>query len=92
MYKIQSHPILDIPQCETVEFLYNGTAVKAPKGYTIAAALHQAGYPVHSHSIDGRNRSLNCGLGKCGHCRIGETYVCLDGPVFNYTESKNMLD
>ena len=70
MYKIQSHPILDIPQCETVEFLYNGTAVKAPKGYTIAAALHQAGYPVHSHSIDGRNRSLNCGIGKCGACEM----------------------
>ena len=70
MYKIQSHPILDIPQRETVEFLYNGTTVKAPKGYTIAAALHQAGYPVHSHSIDGRNRSLNCGIGKCGACEM----------------------
>lgn len=33
-----------------------------------------------------------CGLGKCGHCRIGEKHVCLDGPVFNYTESKNLID
>ena len=39
-----------------------------------------------------QERKMCCGLGKCGHCRIGETYVCLDGPVFNYTESKNMLD
>ena len=39
-----------------------------------------------------RERKMCCGLGKCGHCRIGEKYVCLDGPVFNYTESKNMLD
>ena len=37
-------------------------------------------------------RKMCCGLGKCGHCRIGSTYVCLDGPVFNYTESKNMID
>jgi anaerobic sulfite reductase subunit B len=39
-----------------------------------------------------QERKMCCGLGKCGHCRIGETYVCLDGPVFKYTESKNMLD
>ena len=39
-----------------------------------------------------QERKMCCGLGKCGHCRIGETYVCLDGPVFNYTESKHMLD
>ena len=39
-----------------------------------------------------QERKMCCGLGKCGHCRIGEKYVCLDGPVFNYTESKNMID
>ena len=39
-----------------------------------------------------QERKMCCGLGKCGHCRIGSTYVCLDGPVFNYTESKDMLD
>lgn len=37
-------------------------------------------------------RKMCCGLGKCGHCRIGQKYVCLDGPVFNYTESRDMLD
>ncbi len=39
-----------------------------------------------------QERKMCCGLGKCGHCRIGDTYVCLDGPVFRYTESKNLLD
>ena len=70
MYRIETHPILDIPQSEIVEFLYDGQKVQGRKGYTIAAALHQAGYPVHSHSIDGRNRSLNCGIGKCGACEM----------------------
>lgn len=37
-------------------------------------------------------RKMCCGLGKCGHCRIGDKYVCLDGPVFNYTEGKNLID
>ena len=70
MYKIENHPILDIPQCEMTEFLYNGQKVQGRKGYTIAAALHQAGFPVHSHSLKGRNRSLNCGIGKCGACEM----------------------
>jgi anaerobic sulfite reductase subunit B len=37
-------------------------------------------------------RKMCCGLGKCGHCRIGSTYICLDGPVFNYVEGKNLID
>ncbi|MCF0246335.1 MAG: anaerobic sulfite reductase subunit B [Ileibacterium sp.] len=37
-------------------------------------------------------RKMCCGLGKCGHCRINEKYVCLDGPVFNYTEAKDLVD
>ena len=37
-------------------------------------------------------RKMCCGLGKCGHCRIGDTYVCLDGPVFNYTKGKSLID
>ena len=37
-------------------------------------------------------RKMCCGLGKCGHCKVGSTYICLDGPVFNYTEGKNLMD
>jgi anaerobic sulfite reductase subunit B len=37
-------------------------------------------------------RKMCCGLGKCGHCKINSTYVCLDGPVFNYTQAKNFVD
>ena len=70
MYRIEKHPILDIPQSEIVEFIYEGQKVQGRKGYTIAAALHQAGYPVHSHSIDGKPRSLECGIGKCGACEM----------------------
>ena len=70
MYSIQKHPILDIPQREEVEFLFEGKPVKGRKGYTIAKALHEAGFPVHSHSLQGRNRSLECGIGKCGACEM----------------------
>lgn len=37
-------------------------------------------------------RKMSCGIGKCGHCKIDETYVCLEGPVFNYTKAKNLID
>ena len=70
MYKITRHPILDIPEGEVCEFMYEGHKVQAAKGYTIAKALHEAGYPVHSHSLHGRNRSLECGIGKCGACEM----------------------
>ncbi len=70
MYKIETHPILDIPRSEVVEFTYEGHRVQGRKGHTIAAALHQAGFAVHSHSLDGRNRSMECGIGKCGACEM----------------------
>ena len=37
-------------------------------------------------------RHMKCGVGKCGHCRIRDKYVCVDGPVFNYKEAKDLLD
>lgn len=37
-------------------------------------------------------RKMCCGIGKCGHCKINDTYVCLDGPVFNYTKAMKLID
>ena len=37
-------------------------------------------------------RKMCCGLGKCGHCKMDDTYICLEGPVFNYTFAKNLMD
>jgi NAD(P)H-flavin reductase len=31
-------------------------------------------------------RRMKCGMGFCGHCQIGNTYVCLEGPVFSYAK------
>lgn len=33
---------------------------------------------------------MKCGLGKCGRCNVGHKYICKDGPVFRYTELKNL--
>lgn len=37
-------------------------------------------------------RKMSCAIGKCGHCRIDEFYVCLDGPVFPYTIARDLVD
>jgi len=34
-------------------------------------------------------KNMSCGLGKCGHCRVGNYYACKDGPVFTYDKVKN---
>ncbi len=70
MYKISSHPILDIPEEDLHEFIFEGQKVSGQKGQTIAAALHQAGFPVHHHSLKDRKRTMECGIGKCGACEM----------------------
>lgn len=29
-------------------------------------------------------RNLKCGIGYCGHCQIGPSFICKDGPVVQY--------
>ncbi len=70
MNKIEKHPILEVPVTNQVSFLFEGEVIAGEKGFTIAAALHQAGHPVHSHSLRNRERSLECGIGKCGACEM----------------------
>ena len=37
-------------------------------------------------------RKMCCGVGKCGHCKMDDTYICIDGPVFNYFEAEKLID
>ncbi|WP_442899323.1 iron-sulfur cluster-binding protein, partial [Escherichia sp. MOD1-EC6163] len=37
-------------------------------------------------------RRMACAVGKCGHCRMGDVYVCVDGPVFNYAVARQFAD
>ncbi len=70
MYKITEHPILAVPEENLHSFIFEGKTVTGQKGQTIAAALHQAGFPVHHHSLKDRNRTMECGIGKCGACEM----------------------
>jgi NAD(P)H-flavin reductase len=37
-------------------------------------------------------KNMSCGLGKCGHCMMGDYFVCKDGPVFRLDEVKELPD
>ncbi len=37
-------------------------------------------------------RRMACGIGKCGHCKIDDSYVCVDGPVFRYDKALRLFD
>jgi len=39
-----------------------------------------------------QERKMCCGIGKCGHCKIDNVYICLEGPVFNYQKGKHLID
>jgi NAD(P)H-flavin reductase len=36
-------------------------------------------------------RNMKCGIGLCGHCQIGPTFVCKDGPVYRYDRISNIF-
>lgn len=37
-------------------------------------------------------RNMKCGLGLCGHCQLGPTFICKDGPVFSYEFLKDWFE
>ena len=36
-------------------------------------------------------RNMQCGIGHCGHCQLGPTLVCRDGPVYTWEELEPWL-
>jgi len=36
-------------------------------------------------------RNMKCGIGLCGHCQLGGSFVCKDGPVYRYDEVSALI-
>lgn len=51
--------------------------------------LDKAGIPRENVYVD-LERRMKCGVGKCGHCQINDKYVCLDGPVFRFSDIEHL--
>lgn len=82
-----------IPELEVTDVMKAVAVVVGPPAmmHFSVKALLEKGFKEENIWIS-QERKMCCGLGKCGHCRIGDQYVCLDGPVFNYTKGRNLID
>jgi NAD(P)H-flavin reductase len=36
-------------------------------------------------------RNMKCAIGWCGHCQLGPSFVCKDGPVWSYDQASSLL-
>jgi len=43
------------------------------------------------HIYISMERNMKCGVGLCGHCQLGAHFVCKDGPVYKYTQMKDIF-
>jgi NAD(P)H-flavin reductase len=48
---------------------------------SVASRLLKSGFSENNIFLT-LERYMKCGIGKCGHCNIGNKFVCIDGPVF----------
>ncbi len=46
---------------------------------------------VVEHIIVSMERNMKCAVGFCGHCQYGPNFVCKDGPVFRYSDVRDLL-
>jgi NAD(P)H-flavin reductase len=37
-------------------------------------------------------RSMKCGIALCGHCQLGPTLMCRDGPVYRYSDIARLFE
>jgi NAD(P)H-flavin reductase len=52
--------------------------------FTVKSAQRR-GIPVEKIWLSSE-RNMQCAVGLCGHCQLGPTFVCKDGPVFRFDQ------
>jgi anaerobic sulfite reductase subunit B len=58
--------------------------------YTVEA-LRARGIPDERIFLS-LERDMRCGVGLCGHCQLGPTLICRDGPVYSQAEVGRLLE
>jgi NAD(P)H-flavin reductase len=58
---------------------------------TTIDALLARGLPAERIHVS-MERHMDCGVGLCGHCQLGPTLVCRDGPVYAYPEIARWME
>lgn len=55
-----------------------------------AEALLERGVPPEQIYVS-MERNMQCGMGHCGHCQLGPTLICRDGPVYRWDDLAPLL-
>ena len=55
------------------------------------AALRERRASTRERIYVSMERNMQCGIGHCGHCQLGPTLVCRDGPVYRWSEVEPWL-
>jgi sarcosine oxidase, subunit alpha len=70
-FRIDSHPILPVPEREGIRFTWQGRQLIAKVGDTISAALIANGIHVFGHHHkDGSPQGIFCANGQCAQCAV----------------------
>lgn len=97
--KIQLHTTIDVPfegwngRVGVVPVVVKDLAVKSDNKIAVVcgppimikftvAALKELGWP-DDKIFTTLEMKMQCGIGQCGRCNIGEKFICKDGPVFS---------
>ncbi|MDT3706467.1 MAG: FAD/NAD(P)-binding protein [Thiobacillus sp.] len=63
-----------------------------PEGMMRAAAVSLLTRALpETHLFLSMERNMHCAVGRCGHCQFGGAFVCRDGPVFGWSEVRDLL-
>ncbi len=56
-----------------------------------ALALAERGIAREQISVS-LERTMRCGIGLCGHCQLGPTLICRDGPIYPWAYAEPLLE
>ncbi len=57
----------------------------------VVEALRARGVP-DERIVLSLERDMRCGVGLCGHCQLGPTLICRDGPIYSQAEAGHLLE
>jgi NAD(P)H-flavin reductase len=52
--------------------------------------LQKRGVPDEAIFIS-MERNMKCAIGLCGHCQLGPTFICKDGPIYTYDSIRELF-
>ena len=69
--RIKQHPILALPETETIEFKWKNNVLRAKAGEVLSSALIANGIDIFGyHPKDGHPMGLFCANGQCSQCMV----------------------